>query len=52
MTHRAQGTVIAAAVAGIFVAKGASAQAYRNAEEMAANRWAVGEGAKKVLPRH
>ena len=36
MTNRAKGAVIAATVAGLFVAKGAFAQAYRNAEELAA----------------
>ncbi len=36
MTNRAKETVVAAAVAVMFVAKGAVAQAYRNAEELAA----------------
>ncbi len=36
MTNRAKGVLIAATVAGMFVAKGASAQAYRNAEDLAA----------------
>ena len=36
MTNRTKGTVIAATVAGMFVANGAFAQAYRNAEELAA----------------
>lgn len=36
MKNHVKGAVIATVVAGLFIAKGAAAQAYRNAEELAA----------------